>query len=130
MAASILTQGLTNLRDAVRGVAFNFWSHTAVATDATAFAANQTAVDPANAGAANLLIKVATFTVVDATTIDGLISINGDTEMTGKNIFTISACKGNTRTDAITRSVRTNSIGVQAGDAITVGPRMTIIDAS
>lgn len=130
MSAAILDQGKTNLRDALRGVAGNFISHVGLATDATVFAANQTTVDPANAGAANLLIKAATFTVVDASTIDALISVDGTTELTGKQIATISLCKGATRTDAITRSVRSQTIGVQAGDVFNVGARYAVQDNS
>lgn len=130
MAAAILDQGKPNLRDALRGVAGNFISHVGLATDATAFAAGQLAVDPANGGGANLLIKAASYTVVDASTLDVLISVTGATELTNKTIFTISLCKGAARTDAITRSVRSQGIGVQDGDVFNVGARVKVEDNS
>jgi hypothetical protein len=104
-----------------------------VATDQTAFADNQTVLDPANAGAANLLIKAATATDADSgATIqtDYTISISGDTEFTGKQIWTIGLQKGAARADNISRTVRAVSIGVQAGDNFTVGARLRVEDNS
>lgn len=126
MAAAILTQGLTVIRNSLKTTL----SHIGVATDATAFVVSQTALDPANAGAADLLIKVVTNTDVDSQTYDATMTINGTTEMTGKNIFTIGMLNGALRTNAVSRSVRTNSIGVQTGDSFTIGIRIKTQDDS
>lgn len=117
---AILNQGETVIRDAVKGVT----SHVGVATDATAFAATQTALDPANGGSTNFLIKAATKADVDFQTEDYTISINGDTEMTNKAIATIGVLNGSARTNAMSRTVRTQTIGVQLGDLFTIGVRM------
>jgi len=127
MAAAILDQGKTNIRDAIRGVAGNAVSHVAVSTASDAFAANQTAYDPT---AGTNLIKAATFTVVAFDTLDCTISINGTTEFTGLSIRTIGMGKGPLRTDAISRSVRSVGIGTQAGDTFTIGVRYQVADNS
>lgn len=121
---AILDQGLTVIRDAIAGVV----SHVGVATDATAFAAGQTELDPADVGASNRLIKAATKANVDGTTFDATISIDGDSEMTDRTIFTIGALDGAARTDAMTRTVRSQGIGVQAGDTFTIGVRIQVED--
>lgn len=126
MAAAILTQGLTVIRDALKTTLTNI----GVATDATAFVVSQTALDPANAGAANLLIKTATNTNVDTQTYDATMTIDGTTEMTGKTIFTIGILNGALRTNAVSRSVRTQGIGVQTGDSFTIGIRVKTQDDS
>lgn len=127
MAAAILDQGKTNIRDAIRGLAGNAVSHVGVSTATDAFAANQTAIDPT---AGTNLIKAATFTVVAFDTLDCTISISGTTEFTNSTIRTISILKGATRTDVISRSVRTAGIGVQAGDTFTIGVRYQVADNS
>lgn len=126
MPAAILTQGKTAIRDSDKALV----SHVGVATDQTAFAAGQTAIDPANGGAPNLLIKAATKVDVDADTFDATIQINGDTEFTNKTIWTISALNGSGRTAALTRTVRSQGIGVQAGDVFTIGIRWSNQDDS
>lgn len=127
MPAAILDQGKTNIRDAIRGVAANAITHVGVSTATDAFVAAQTAIDPT---AGTNLIKAATFTVVAFDTLDCTISINGTTEFTGLSIRTISVLKGATRTDVISRSVRTVGIGVQAGDTFTIGVRYQVQDNS
>lgn len=117
---AILNQGETVVRNAVKGVV----SHVGVATDATAFNAAQTVLDPAGGGAANRLIKAAVKTDVDFQTEDYTITVDGTTEMTGKTIFTIGVLSGATTETAMTRSVRTQGIGVQAGDSFTIGVRL------
>lgn len=126
MAAAILNQGQTVIRDGVKTVI----THVGLATDNTAFSATQTALDPANGGSSNLLIKAATKTNVDFQTVDYTITVDGTTELTNKTIFTIGICSGSTRTDAMTRSVRTQGIGVQAGDSFTIGIRVKNEDNS
>jgi hypothetical protein len=121
---ALLNQGLTDIRDAISSRV----THVGVATDQTAFAATQTALDPANAGAANLLIKAATDANVDFQTFDATISIDGTTEFTGKTIWTIGILDGSTRTDAMSRTVRSQGIGVQAGDTFTIGVRVKVED--
>lgn len=114
-----LSQGLTDLRNQVKALV----THVGVTTDNTAFSAAQTALDPANVGAANVLIKAATKADVDFQTFDATIAINGDTEFTNKTIWTIGSLKGATRVDALNRIVRSQGIGVQAGDSFTIGVR-------
>ena len=127
MPASILDIGKTSLRDAMRGVAGTFVSHVGVSTASDAFAAAQTALDPT---VGTNLIKAATFTVVAFDTLDCTMTVNGTTEFTGLSIRTIGLLKGATRTDVISRSVRTAAIGVQAGDSFTVGVRYQVADNS
>lgn len=117
---AILNQGETVVRDAVKGVV----SHVGVATDATAFSAAQTVLDPAGGGAANRLIKAAAKVDVDFQTEDYTMTIDGTTEMTNKTIFTVGVLNGPATANALTRSVRTQGIGVQAGDAFTIGVRL------
>lgn len=116
--------GRTAIRDAYSALV----SHVGVATDQTAFADNQTELDPANAGASERLIKAATIANVDGDTFDASITIDGTTEFTNQTIWTIGNMDGATRTDNLTRTVRTQGIGVQAGDTFTVGTRNTVSD--
>jgi len=128
---AFLTQGLTNIRDAIRGTAGNYITHVGVSDDTVAFSAAQTALNP-TAGATANLIKTMTATVVDTVTIDYTMSIDGTTEFTGKVINTIGALKGATRTDAMSRTVRGSGlgIGVQSGDTFTVGVRIIVTDTT
>jgi hypothetical protein len=126
MAAAILDQGQTVIRDGVNTVV----THVGVATDATAFVATQTVLDPAGGGAANRLIKAATKAIVDFQTRDYTMTIDGTLEMTGKTIFTIGILNGSATGNAVTRSVRSAGIGVQAGDSFTIGVRVKHEDNS
>lgn len=124
MAAAILNQGKTAIRDALK----NLISHVGISTDSTAFGATQTALNPSGAG--TNLIKASAEVDVDANTFDAQISINGDTEFTGQDINTIGVLNGSAASNALTRTVRTNPIGVQAGDVFTVGVRVQVQDNS
>ena len=124
--AALLTIGITAIRDSLKTLV----SHVGVATDQTAFSAAQTALDPANGGAGNLLIKASSEANVDAATFDATMEIDGTSEFTGKDIWTIGILDGATRTDALSRTVRTNSIGVQAGDTFVLGVRVKTEDNS
>ena len=124
---AILDIGKTNIRDAIRGVAGNAVTHVGISTASDAFAGNQTALDPT---AGTNLIKAATFTVVTFDTLDATMSVNGTTEFTGLIIRTIGMLKGATRTDVISRSVRTVGLGIQAGDSFTIGVRYQVADNS
>lgn len=124
MARAILDQGLTDLRDAVAARI----THIGVSTDATAFAATQTALNPSGAG--TNLIKPSTSSNVSATTVDESITITGASEFTGLTINTIGALDGSTRTDAVARIVRSAGIGVIAGDVFTVGVRFVVSDVT
>lgn len=127
MAQAILTQGLTALRDSLKTLV----THVGVATDQTAFSAGQTALDPANGGASNFLIKTSSEVNVDSVTFDASMSIDGDSEFTGKAIYTVGILNGSGRTAALSRSVRGSGlgIGVQAGDSFTIGARVVVSDA-
>lgn len=124
MPAAILNQGRTAIRDSLKTLI----THVGVSTDATAFLATQTAINPSGAG--TNLIKASTEADVDAFTFDAQISINGDTEFTGQNIATISVLNGSAASNALTRTLRTQTIGVQAGDLFTVGVRVQAQDNS
>lgn len=115
----LFSTGLTAIRNSLKTLV----THVGVATDQTVFSSTQIVIDPANAGAANLLIKTATKTDVDFQTFDATITVTGSSEFTGKTIWTISPCNGSARTDALGRIVRTAGIGVQSGDVATVGIR-------
>lgn len=126
MAASILNQGLTDIRDSISTKV----TYVGVSTDSTAFSASQTRLDPT--GTATNLIKSSTSENVDFQTVDEKITINGDSEFTNSAIMTIGALKGSAATDCITRSVRGTGlgIGVQAGDQFTIGVRFKVEDNS
>ena len=126
MAAAILTQGISHIRDAIAAK----FTHVGVATDTTAFSISQTAIDPANAGGANFLVKARSTSNVNALTVDLTMTITGATEFTGKNIYTVGVLVGTARTDAGSRSVRAQPIGVQSGDVFTVGVRIAVSDVS
>lgn len=131
MAAAILTNGLTAFLAAISATI----TYVAITDDSTAFAVGQTVINPAG-GSTTTLTKAATTTAVNATTVNKTITINGTTEFTGKSIFAIGLAKGalttGTGTDLCTRSVRGAStpIGVQAGDAYTMGGQLALTDQS
>lgn len=123
MSAALLNQGITDVRTAITDKV----THVGVSTASDAFVASQTAIDPTPG---TNLIKAATKTVIDFQTVDFTMSINGTTEFTGSSIGTISILKGATRTDAMSRTVRAQGIGVAAGDTFTVGIRVKVTDQS
>jgi hypothetical protein len=119
---AILNVGKTAIRDVVKGLV----THVGLASDTTAFDATQTRLNPSSGG--TVLIKASTETNVDAATFDAAISINGDTEFTNASIGTIGLMSGSAATNALTRSVRSQPIGVQTGDVFDVGVRCVIED--
>lgn len=118
----LLDQGKTAIRDSLKTLV----THIGLASDSTAFAANQTRLNPSSAG--TVLIKASTETNVDAATFDAAISIDGTTEFTNATIFTIGLMNGSAATNALSRTVRTQGIGVQAGDVFDVGVRVVVQD--
>lgn len=133
MAAALLVQGKTAFQRALRGVAGNVITHVGFTTASDAFNKTQTAIDPT---AGTNVFKTATFadvTVLDTNdSFDATATVDGsvDTSLVGLLIRTISLQKGNTRTDALTRSVRTAGIGVEATDVYTISVRGTFQDNS
>jgi hypothetical protein len=123
---AILDQGKTAVRDALKSLV----THVGVATDQTTFDSTQTALDPANGGSANLLIKASSEADVNPSTFDATMTIDGDSEFTGKTIWTVGVLNGSLRTNALTRTVRSVGIGVQAGDSFTIGVRVAVEDNS
>lgn len=102
-------------------------THVGVSTDSTAFSTGDTDLSP---GAGTDLILSATNANVDNDTDDYTISVTS-ANFGGNTIFTIGAMDGATSTDSISRSVRTNGIGVEsAGDSFTVGVRLSVSDQS
>jgi len=126
MAAAILTVGLTSIRDALKT---GFSPDIGLSDDSVAFSLGQTALNP-TAGATVTLIKAATIANVDAKTYTATITVNGTTELTGKNIYTVGACLTTSAATAQSRTVRTNPIGVQAGDSFTIGLQIAVADNS
>jgi hypothetical protein len=124
MAAAFLNNGLTGIRDGLKTT----YPQIGLASDNTAFAATQTRLNPSAAG--TVLIKAATFTDLTPTSYRGTISVNGSTEFTNATIFTVGICKTTDPTTAGSRSVRTQGIGVQAGDSFTIGVEIAVSDIS
>lgn len=125
MAAAILNQGKTAIRDALKTLV----THVGVTTDATAFSATQTTLNP---GGGTNLIKAAAKTDTGANNdqFDATITITGATEFTGLTINTIGILSGAAATNALSRSVRSAGIGVQSGDVFTIGVRVLVQDNS
>lgn len=118
---AILAQGRTAIRDSLKTLT----THIGLSTDTTAFADGQTTLSP---GGGSELIKAATEANVDGNTFDAQISVDGDSEFTNNTIWTIGLMDGATAADALSRTVRTQGIGVQAGDSFTIGVRVTVTD--
>jgi hypothetical protein len=103
-------------------------THVGVSTDNTAYNINQTQLDPSAVG--TNLIAAATQANVDNATDDYTINVTS-ANFGGNSIFTIGAQSGSAATDSISRSVRTNSIGVDAaGDNFNIGVRVVVTDQS
>lgn len=121
---ALLDRGRTAIRDSLKTLI----SHVGVSTDNTAFAAGQTVLDPSGTG--TNAIKASTETDVDAFTFDATMTLT-DADFAGTTtLWTISAMNGATRTDPLSRTVRTAGIGVQAGDSYTIGVRVQVQDNS
>jgi hypothetical protein len=126
VAAAILTQGLTTIRDALKT---SFSPQIGLSDDSVAFSAAQTTLNPTG-GTTVTLIQASTHANVNATTWTSTVTVNGTTQLTGKNIYTIGACLTSAATSAQSRTVRTNPIGVQAGDLFTIGIQGAVTDQS
>lgn len=126
MAAAILNQGKSAIRDSLKTLI----THVGVSTDATAFAATQTALNPSGAGTNLIKTSTETNTGVNGDQFDATITIDGTTEFTNQTINTIAVLNGAAASNALTRSVRTAGIGVQAGDSFTIGVRFRVEDNS
>jgi hypothetical protein len=99
-----------------------------VSTDQTAFSSSDTDLSP-NAGSTDL-ISAATVTNVTNNIDDYTISVTS-ANFGGNTIFTIGAMDGSASSDNVSRSVRTNGIGIEtSGDAFTIGFRLTVSDQS
>ena len=122
MAAAILDQGKTAIRDALKSLV----THGGISTNSTAFNVSQTELNPGGTG--TNIIKAATKTDVDASTFDASITV---TSADGTGLFrTVSILDGSGVGDALSRSVRTNGLGVDAGDSYVVTVRVAVSDAS
>lgn len=122
MPAALLTQGRTAIRDALKTLV----SHVGIATDSTAFAAGQTTLNPSGAG--TNIIKPSTEVDVDASTFDASISVSS---ADGTGLFrTVGVLNGAAAANALSRSVRTNGIGIDAGDSYTIAVRAAVQDNS
>ena len=129
MSAAVLNQGLTSIRDALKTL---FSPYVFVSDDSTAFSATQTSGNPAG-GSTVFLAKSATIANVDGKTYTATISVGGgDATIVGKSIYTVGASLGVTNTQAQSRTVRGAGlgIGVQTGDAYTIGIQVAVADNS
>lgn len=126
MAAAIFTAGLTAIRNLLKT---GFSPSIGLSDDSAAFAVGQTTLNPTG-GATVSLVKTATIADVTTTSYTATITVNGSTELTNKNIYTIGPCTSNVNTAAQGRYVRTNPIGVQAGDSYTIGLTISVADNS
>jgi hypothetical protein len=124
---AILNRYRTAMRDSEKARV----THVAVSDDSVAFAATQTTVNPTG-GATVAVVKAATKTDVDLATFDAVITVgSADATLAGKSIRTISACDGAAATNALTRSVRAQGLGIEpAGDTFTIGVRLANTDAT
>lgn len=130
MPASILTQGLTAIRDALKTT---FTNQIAVTDDTTAFAAAQTRVNPTTTGT-TLHFSAPTYTNVDATTYDATIIMTAATAngFVSKVINTVGAQSSTAPTSATARVVRPTGMGIGfiSGDVLEVGLRVAVTDQS
>jgi hypothetical protein len=145
---ALLVIGKTSIRDALKTLV----SHVVVSDDSTAFLKTHTSINPSGGatsthmGTSNETNRTVTDTD-DA--FDATLTINGDTQFTGKVINCIGLAKGAAAratstgthtgtpatvgaTDLLSRSVRGAGlgIGVQAGDSFTIGVRFKVEDNS
>lgn len=143
MAAAILTQGKSAMRDSLKSLV----SHVGVSDDTTAFSVGQTVINPGG-GSLSTHGEASTDTDVGADAFDAVMTIDGDTEYQNKVINTISVGKGaamrgastgthtgaplTVGTDCLSRSLRGAGLGwgIQAGDTATIGVRLTVEDNS
>ena len=142
MPAALLTQGVSAIRDSLSTLI----THVTFSDATAAFGAGHTGINATDTNK-SVLVKAATDTVIDAATIDSLVTIDGTTEFTGKQIFSIGVSKGlgvlqtalgtgtgygspTIGSDTLSRTVRSLSIGVQSGDSYTLGIRSTVTDQS
>jgi len=142
MPAALLTQGITAIRDSLSTLI----THVTFSDATLAFSAAHTGINATDTNK-SVLVKAATDTVIDAATIDSLVTIDGTTEFTSKSIFSIGVSKGlavlqtalgtgtgygspTVGTDTLSRTVRTLAIGVQPGDSYSLGIRSTVTDQS
>lgn len=122
MAAAILTQGAQAIRDALKTLV----THVGISTNSVAFSASQTELNPGGTG--TNIIKAATEVDVNATTFDASATI---TSADGTGSFrTVGILDGSAATDALSRTVRTNGIGIDSGDQYVVTVRIAVTDAS
>lgn len=118
---AITQQGRTAIRDSVKTLV----THIGLSTDQTAFGDGQTDLSP---GGGTELIKASTESNVDGDTFDAQIDVDGDTEFTNSTIWTIGLMDGASASDMLSRTVRSQGIGVQAGDSFTIGVRVVVSD--
>lgn len=122
MAAAILDQGFTAIRDALKTLV----THVGISTNSTAFSAAQTELNPGGTG--TNIIKASSEANVDGATFDASATV---TSADGTGSFrTVGILDGAAATDVISRSVRTNGIGIDAGDSYVVTVRVSVQDNS
>lgn len=120
-----LTQGLTDVRDAIKALI----TYVGVTDDGVAFDAAHTRLNPTQ-GATSNYIGAATKADVDAQTADYSFVVTS-ANFGGKFIRAIGVLKGAAPTAALSRSVRTNALGIEAAnDTLTIAVRIRDQDAT
>tara|TARA_R110000850_G_scaffold91270_2_gene193828 strand:+ start:2060 stop:2434 length:375 start_codon:yes stop_codon:yes gene_type:complete len=103
-------------------------THVGISTDQSVFNVNDTDLSP-NVGATDL-IQTATVLNVSNAVDDYTMAVNS-ANFGGNTIYTIGAMNNSTSADNVSRSVRTNGLGVEAaGDEFIIGFRLTVSDQS
>lgn len=119
---AMLTQGLTSARDILK----TWVTHVGISTNSTAFNVAQTELNPGGTGTNR--IEASTEANVDAVTFDASINVTG-AEVTG-SFFTVGILDGAAATDALSRSVRDNAIGIDPDDSYDIAVRVAVSDTT
>ncbi len=142
MSVALLNQGFTMIRDDLKTRV----THVTLSDATVAFSAAHTGINGTDTNK-SVLVKASTDSDVGTTGFDASITIDGTTEFTNKTIWSIGVADGTgvlqtalgtgtgygspvSGTDTISRTVRSQGIGVQAGDTMTIAVRSTIEDNS
>jgi len=120
-----LQQGLTAIRNSIKALV----THVGVTDDGVAFSDVHTTLNPTGGSTSNY-IGAATKTDVDYQTADYSFVVTS-ANFGNKFIRAIGVLSGSAATNALSRAVRTNAIGVEAAnDTLTIAVRIKDQDAT
>lgn len=121
--SAFLRQGLTTIRDAIKGVI----THIGVTDDPAEFDALDTALNPDDG---DVYIASATKTNVDFQTADYTFVVTS-ANFGDKDITAIGLLTGSDPSNAVSRSVRTRTLGIEAAnEQMTITVRLQSQDAT